>query len=82
MLDLNVCLNARNTINKKCELNIMVEDIDPHITGITKSPANKGISDAELRLTGYVLFRARGEGEAGEGRWEGQGEAGEGRKEC
>ena len=27
-----VCLNARSIVNKKNELNIMVEDIDPHIT--------------------------------------------------
>ena len=29
-----VCLNARSIINKNTELNIMVEDIDPHIIGI------------------------------------------------
>ena len=39
------------------ELNIMVEDIDPHIIGITESWAKKDISDAELGLTGYVMFR-------------------------
>ena len=32
-----VCLNARSIINKKNELNIMVEDIEPHIIGITES---------------------------------------------
>ena len=31
-----VCLNARSIVNKKNELNIMVEDIDPHIIGITE----------------------------------------------
>ena len=31
-----VCLNARSIVNKRNELNIMVEDIDPHIIGITK----------------------------------------------
>ena len=35
----------------------MVEDIDPHIIGITESWANTYISDAELGLTGYVMFR-------------------------
>ena len=35
----------------------MVEDIDPHIIGITESWANTDISDAELGLTGYVMFR-------------------------
>ena len=37
-------------------MNIMVEDIDPHIIGITESLANKDISDAELGLRGYVMF--------------------------
>ena len=52
-----VCLNARSILNKKNELNIMVEDIDPHIIGITESWANTDITDAELGLTGYVMFR-------------------------
>ena len=54
-----VCLNARSRsiVNKKNDLNIMVEDIDPHIIGITESWANIDITDAELGLTGYVMFR-------------------------
>ena len=44
-------------VNKKNELNIMVEDIDPHIIGITESWANTDITDAELGLIGYVMFR-------------------------
>ena len=52
-----VCLNVRSIVNKKNELNIMVEDIDPHIIGITESWANIDITDAELGLTGYVMFR-------------------------
>ena len=52
-----VCLNARSIVNKKNELNIMVEDIDPHIIGITESWANTEITDAELGLTGYVMFK-------------------------
>ena len=52
-----VCLNARSIVNKKNVLNIMVEDIDPHIIGITESWANIDLTDAELGLTGYVMFR-------------------------
>ena len=52
-----MCLNARSIVNKKNKLNIMVEDIDPHIIGITESWANIDITDAELGLTGYVMFR-------------------------
>ena len=35
----------------------MVEDIDPHIIGITESWATTDISDVELGLRGYVMFR-------------------------
>ena len=35
----------------------MVEDIDRHIVGITESWATADISDAELGMTGYVMFR-------------------------
>ena len=34
----------------------MVPDIDPQVIGITESWANKDIVDAELALTGYVMF--------------------------
>ena len=49
-------LNARSIVNKKNELYITVEDIDSHIIGITESWANTDITDAELGLTGYVMF--------------------------
>ena len=52
-----VCLNARSIINKKTELNFMVDDIKPHIIGITESWANNEITYAELGLEGYVMFR-------------------------
>ena len=51
-----VCLNARSIINKKNELNIMVDDIKPHIIGIIESWANNDITDADLGLEGYVLL--------------------------
>ena len=52
-----VCLNARSIINKKNELTIMVDDIKPHIIGITESWANNDITYAELGLEDYVMFR-------------------------
>ena len=52
-----MCLNARSIINRKTELNIMVQDIKPHIIGVTESWANNDITDAELGLAGYVMFR-------------------------
>ena len=35
----------------------MVDNIKPHIVGITDSWANNYITDAELGLEGYVMFR-------------------------
>ena len=35
----------------------MVANIDPHVIGITQSWTNKDIIDAELALTGYLMFR-------------------------
>ena len=52
-----VCLNAMSIINKKNELNIMVDDINTIIIGITESWANNDITYSELGLVGYVMFR-------------------------
>ena len=62
-----VCLNARSIIHKKPELNIMVDDIKPHIIGITESWANNDITDADLGLEGYVMFRKDRMGKRGGG---------------
>ena len=35
----------------------MVDDIKHHIIGIPESWAHNGITDAELGLEGYVMFR-------------------------
>ena len=50
-----VCLNARSIVNKRNELSIMVEEITPHIIGITESWAD--ISDAVLGMPGFEMFR-------------------------
>ena len=52
-----MCLNARSIVSKNNELNIMVDDIKPHIIGITESWANSDMTDAELGLAVYVKFR-------------------------
>ena len=35
----------------------MAADIDPRVIGITESWANKDIVDADLALTGFLMFR-------------------------
>ena len=62
-----VCLNTRSIINKKNELDIMVDEIKPHIIGIAESRANNDITDAELGLEGYVMFRKHRLGRRGGG---------------
>ena len=62
-----MCLNTRSIVIKKNELNIMVEDIDPHIICITESWANTEMTDAVLGLTGYVMFRRDRMGRRGGG---------------
>ena len=62
-----VCLNIRSIINKKNELNIMVDDIKPHIIGITESWAHNDITYTELGLEGYVMFRKDRIGKKGGG---------------
>ena len=62
-----VCLNARSILNKKNELDIMVDEIKPHMIGITESWANNDITDAELGLEGYVMFRKDRMGRRGGG---------------
>ena len=62
-----MCLNGRSIINKKNELDIMVDEIKPHIIGITESWANNDITDAELGLEGYEMFRKDRMGKRGGG---------------
>ena len=62
-----MCLNARSKINKKNDLNIMIDDIKLHIIGITESWANNDITYAELGLGGYIMFRKDRMGRRGGG---------------
>ena len=50
-------LKCKEHSKQKNELNIMVEDIDPHIIGIIEYWATTDISDTELGMTEYVMFR-------------------------
>ena len=45
----------------------MVDDIKPHIIGITESRVKSDITDAELGLEGYVMFRKDSVGRRGGG---------------
>ena len=53
--------------HKKNELDIMVDEIKPRIIGITESRANNDITDAELGLEGYVMYRKDRMGRRGGG---------------
>lgn len=66
--------NVRSIINieKRLELELYVDKEEPDIIGLTESWAKEEMSDSELALDGYVMFRrdrenqrARGHGEGG-----------------
>jgi len=50
-------MNARSLVSKMDELLILVEVYKPHIIGITESWGNSDITDSELSITGFNLFR-------------------------
>ena len=53
-------------MNKKSELNIMVADNEPRTICITEYWENKHVTDGELGLEGYVMFRKDRMGRRGE----------------
>ena len=50
-------LNSRSLLKKMCYLRSWVSLHDPDIVGVTESWANSNVSDAELDIMGYDLFR-------------------------
>ena len=51
-------LNARSLLNKFDAFSATVCELEPDIIGITENWAHSGVSDAEISLSGYTLFRA------------------------
>ena len=49
--------NARSIVNKMAELEILVQDCEPDIIGISETWAHDSINDAELALEGYRIYR-------------------------
>lgn len=50
-------INARSVVNKLNDLLIMFDSENPDIVGITESWATKDISDSELNINGYTIYR-------------------------
>ena len=50
-------INARNLLNKFDDFEAWIHDINPDIVGVTESWATPSISDSELALQSYDLFR-------------------------
>ena len=50
-------LNARSIVNKIDSLAAIVSDIKPDIIGVTESWATDNITDVEISIPGYTLFR-------------------------
>lgn len=54
---LSMCINARSIVNKIDELELLVEQYKPDIIGITETWLNDQITDSEISLEGYTIFR-------------------------
>ena len=52
-----IFMNARSVLNKLDELKILVVESKPDIIGITESWCHNDVSDAELGILGYRLYR-------------------------
>ena len=52
-----ICLKARSIINKRSDLYFKIANIEPDIISITEPWAHKDMGDAELMLSGNVMFR-------------------------
>ena len=50
-------LNARSIVNKMNELEVVVELSKPDIIGITESWATEDVSNSELEIKGFAMFR-------------------------
>jgi ribonucleases P/MRP protein subunit RPP40 len=50
-------VNARSVINKQAELELYIIEEKPDIVGITETWAVESISDSEISLEGYSMFR-------------------------
>ena len=49
--------NARSIINKFSEFQVFVDNHAPHLIAITESWCSNSISNAEINLGGYTLYR-------------------------
>lgn len=52
-----VCMNARSIVNKLSEFEIFVLTEKPDILGVTETWLNSNISNNEINIEGYSLFR-------------------------
>ena len=52
-----VCMNARSVVNKIKELKLLVEEENVDVVAITETWLNETITDEEMNISGFVLFR-------------------------
>ena len=51
------CTNIQSRINKRAELEVVVNEKEPHIIAITETWCNQSILDSEVAIEGYSMFR-------------------------
>jgi ribonuclease P/MRP protein subunit RPP40 len=52
-----ICMNARSVVNKIKELKLLVEEENVDVVAITETWLNETITDEEMNISGFVLFR-------------------------
>ena len=62
--------NCQSAINKRSEISALIDDEKPHVLALTEFGASSSVSDGELGIDGYSLYRGNhssGEGGLGKG---------------
>ena len=62
-----IYFNAQSIVNKRHEFELLVNEHKPDIIGISESWTSDQITEAELRLDGYYIFRRDRKGKRGGG---------------
>ena len=50
--------NCQSAMNKRSEINAIIDDENPHVLALTEFGASSTISDGELGIEGYSLYRS------------------------
>ncbi|XP_072022644.1 uncharacterized protein [Amphiura filiformis] len=61
------CTNAQSLVNKRTELEAIIDDLHPDVIGITETWCNATIMDSEVTFENYAMFRIGKDSPTGRG---------------